>query len=105
MVSIENVRTIALAYPESEEHDHWGRPSFRVRKKIFATLWPVEKRVVLKLSAVDQSVFCDFDKTIFYPVPGAWGKKGWTMIELNKVRKDMFKDALALSYKSVAPKR
>jgi hypothetical protein len=104
MVDIVSVRKISLSYPEAEEHDHWGRPSFRVKKRIFATLWPVEKRVVVKLSPVDQSVFCDFNEKIFYPVKGAWGKQGWTIIELKKVRKSMFKDALTLSYKAVAPK-
>ena len=30
---------MALALPDATEQDHHGRPSFRVRGKIFATLW------------------------------------------------------------------
>jgi hypothetical protein len=104
MIDVEAVRKLALSFPEAEEQDHWGKPSYRIKKKIFATLWLKEKKVVLKLNALDQSVFCDFKNEVFYPVPGAWGKQGWTMVDLKKVRKDMFEDALELSFKAVAPK-
>ena len=104
MVDMDTVRKLALSYPETDEHDHWGRPSFRVKKKIFATLWPIEKRAVLKLSLVDQSVFTEYNPEIFYPIDNAWGKQGWTFVELKKVRKDMFEDALNLAWKEVAPK-
>lgn len=70
MISIETFRRMALSFPEAEEQPHFDRPSFQVKKKIFATLWIEERRAVLKLSPVDQSVFCDFDKAIFYPVKG-----------------------------------
>jgi hypothetical protein len=39
MLSADHARQIALALPETVEQDHHGRPSFRVRKRIFATLW------------------------------------------------------------------
>jgi hypothetical protein len=79
--------------------------SFRTKKKIFATYWPKEKKAMLKLSLVDQSVFCTYDKAIFYPVPGGWGKKGATFVELQKIRKDIFKDALTTAYKNVLSKK
>jgi len=40
MVSGDKARELALALPESVEHDHHGRPSFRVAGKIFATRRP-----------------------------------------------------------------
>ncbi|MEK6783258.1 MAG: MmcQ/YjbR family DNA-binding protein [Bacteroidota bacterium] len=103
MVDIETVRKLALSFPETVEQNHWGRPSFRVKKRIFATIWPAEKRAVLKLSLEDQSVFAEYNSEIFYPVNNAWGKQGWTFIELRKVRKGMFKDALNLAWREVAP--
>ena len=39
MASQAQVRRLALALPEATEHDHHGRPSFRVAGRIFATLW------------------------------------------------------------------
>ena len=105
MVSIETARQLALSLPEAVEQEHWQHPSFRIKKKIFATLWPEEKRAVLKLPPIEQSVFCNYNNTIFYPVAGAWGRQGWTSVELNKVRKDMFKDALNIAWREVAPKK
>jgi predicted DNA-binding protein (MmcQ/YjbR family) len=104
MVTIEIVRKWALSFPDVEEKMHFEKPSFRVRNKIFATLWVPENRAVLKLSEEDQSVFTSYRDHIFSAVPGAWGRKGWTMVELKKVRQDMFRDALKQSYKIVAPK-
>ena len=104
MVSIETVRELALSFPETDEYPHFHLKAFRVKKKIFATLNEKLKRVMVKLTPVDQSVFCAFDKNIIYPVPGGWGNKGATYIELNKVKKSMFKDALTTAYCAVAPK-
>ncbi len=105
MVTIESFRTLALSFPDSEEKPHFELQSFRVKGKIFATLWLKENRAMLKLSLVDQSLFCSYDSTIFFPVPGGWGKKGATFVELKKVRKDMFKDALTTAYNGVANKK
>jgi hypothetical protein len=44
-------------------------------------------RGLVKLSVIDQSVFCAFDKTIIYPVNNKWGKQGWTLVELKKIKK------------------
>jgi hypothetical protein len=59
--------------------------------------------VVLKLSEIDQSVFLDYNDSAIYPVPGAWGRQGWTKFEMKKVRRAMFNDALTLSYCNAAP--
>lgn len=104
MVNVETFRRMALSFPETEEQDHFGRPSFRVKKKIFATLWTKERRAVLKLSLADQSVFSDFDRTIFYPIKGGWGRQGWTFVELAKVKKSMLTDALTTAWNGVAQK-
>lgn len=103
MVKIETVKRLALAFPETEELPHFHLTSFRVKNKIFATLDKERKRVMVKLSLIDQSVFCAFDKNIIYPVPGGWGKKGATYIELEKVRLPMLKDAIKTAYFTTAP--
>ncbi len=105
MVSIENFKQLALSFDEAQELPHFEKTSFRINKKIFATLDIVKKRACLKFTEIDQSVFGAFDKSVIYPVPGAWGKKGFTYVELQKVRTDMLKDALTVSYCTVAPKK
>ena len=47
MVSVDDARRLALALPEAIEQDHHGRPSFRVDKHIFATLWDPEHMNVM----------------------------------------------------------
>lgn len=104
MVSITTFRKLALSFPETIEAPHFEKTSFRVKKKIFATYDAVNHRACLKLSEVDQDVFCAYDKTIIYPVNNKWGKQGWTMVELKKVNKNLFADALTTAYCEVAPK-
>ncbi len=104
MVSINTVRKLALALPETIEQPHFHLTSFRVKNKIFSTLWEVEKKLMVKLSLTDQSVFCDIDKNIIYPVPGGWGRQGATFIELTKVKKQIVEEALICAWKITAPK-
>ncbi|OIV42957.1 MmcQ/YjbR family DNA-binding protein [Flavobacterium johnsoniae] len=105
MVSIENFRKTALSFENAIEEPHFEKTSFRVNKKIFATFDEKNNRAVLKLNEIDQSVFCASSEMIFYPIPNKWGKQGWTIVELSKVRPEMFEDALLLSYQNVAPKK
>jgi YjbR protein len=104
MVSTQTVRQIAVAFAETDEHPHFERQAFRVKKKIFATLLEKNQTLNVKLSLIDQSVFCALDPAIIYPVPGQWGLNGMTTIELTKVKKSMVKDALTCAYCNVAPK-
>lgn len=104
MVTLKEVRHWALAFPEAIEMPHFEKTSFRVAKKIFATLDKKNLKVAVKLNEIDQSVFSS-GKTGINPVQNAWGKQGWTIIDLKKVRKSLFKDALHTSYCEVAPKK
>ena len=105
MVTVETFRQMALAFPDVVELPHFDRASFRINKKIFATLLEKDSLAMVKLSPLDQSVFCVFDKTIIYPVPGGWGIKGATYINLKKIKKAMLKDALTVAYSLVAGKK
>ncbi|MGZ3750058.1 MAG: MmcQ/YjbR family DNA-binding protein [Mucilaginibacter sp.] len=105
MIDIETARQIALALPRTEEYDHFGRPAFKIEGKMtFATLWPEENRMMVKLSLIDQSVFHALDPSIFYPVPNKWGLKGATFVELSNVRMDMLQDAITTAWETAAKK-
>lgn len=103
MISFDTFRKIALSFEETEEQPHFDKTSFRVKKKIFATLNQKEVRACLKFSEVDQYTFCRFDAEVIYPVPNKWGKQGWTLINLAKIDEEMLKDALTTAYCNVAP--
>jgi hypothetical protein len=103
MIAIAQVRKLALALPETEEKPHFHLASFRVKNKIFATIHADKNHVMVTLTPVDQSVFCSFDKEVIFPVPGGWGRKGATFIDLKKVKKSMLADALTTAWKTKAP--
>ena len=105
MVKIEVLRKLALSFPETTEEPHFEKTSFRVKRKIFATYDHKNQTASIKLSEIDQSVFSAAAKTIIYPVANKWGKQGWTIIEMNRVNKDVFIDALTTAYCEVAPKK
>jgi predicted DNA-binding protein (MmcQ/YjbR family) len=105
MVTVKEVAIWALAFDETEEQPHFDKRSFRVKKKIFVTLDTKAGYAHLKLTSTDQSLFSQHPSRAIYPIPNAWGKQGWTRVELKKVRKDLFKAALTNAYCAVAPKR
>ena len=103
MISTSIARQLALSLPEVEEKKHFHLPDFRVKNKIFATIHADKNYVMVKLSAIDQSVFCAYNKEVIFPVPGGWGKHGATFINLKKVKKSMLLDALSTAWKTTAP--
>ena len=105
MVTLDVFRKLALSFPGASEEPHFDKISFRVTKKIFATYDDKNNRASIKLSEIDQDVFCSADKAIIYPVDNKWGTQGWTIIEMKKVHKDLFADALQTAYCEVAPKK
>lgn len=103
MIKADTFRKLALAYDETNEEKHHEVVSFKVKGKIFATLNAPFHRACVRLTPVDQDVFCAFDPDVMYPVPNAWAKYGWTNINLKKIRKEMLIDAINSAYCTVAP--
>ena len=102
MADNDSFKKLALSFPETIELPHFEKTSFRVKKKIWATLDEPNQRACLKLSLVSQSVFCAFDQSVIYPVNNKWGQQGWTMVELTKIKKNMLKDIATMAYNEVA---
>lgn len=91
MVSFNTFKKIALSFTDVFEEPHFEKTSFRFKKKIFATYDSKNERACLKLSEANQDLFSVADKTTIYPVANKWGKQGWTLVELKKVRKTYLK--------------
>lgn len=106
MVTTEEFRQMALALPDAVEQPHFEATSFRINKKIFATMHENIHRVCLMLTVEDQSVFCLHSEGVIYPVPNKWGQKGATYVELEKVEHpELLQDALQQAYNSKANKK
>ena len=101
-MTAQQFRSLALSFQGTEENPHFDRAAFKVKgKRIFATLHEESKTANLKLSPVDQSVFCDFGKESVYPVPNKWGLQGWTTFDLKKIPRELMLDALETAYNDV----
>ena len=103
-VGEEDIRRLALALPEVVERDHHGMPSFRVRGRIFCTIRAGGVRMMVKLDSEDQHNLCGGQPDALEPVPGYWGLKGSTFVDLSKVDKALAENLLRLAYANVAPK-
>jgi len=98
------IRPMALDLPGALEQDHFGRPAFSVKKKIFCTWWVLEERVVIKLTPEQQAEWCAEHPDAFAPVPNKWGKHGWTNVSLTHVGERTMRYALDLAWRNVCPK-
>jgi hypothetical protein len=100
-VSIEQARAIALSMPEAVEQDHHGRPSFRVRGKIFATLWSDDQMNVM----LDEGGIL----TAVADAPSAcaevrWGKKLTAVgVTLSGIDQNLLRTLIADAWERKAP--
>ena len=97
----ELISSLALSTFGTIEKPHFDKISYRVKNKIFATLDSKKKVLVLKFNEIDQSVFSDIGKSYIYPVPGGWGRHGWTILEYDSLEIELLTDALTVSYNTV----
>ena len=104
-MSPNDFRKLALALPEATESAHMSHPDFRVRGKIFATLWPDGEHGMVKLTPDDQVKFTDAEPDAFRAVKGAWGRRGCTSVHLATATKARVRRALAAAWRNTAPKR
>ena len=106
MASSAQMRKLALAMPEVEEKSHFEQADFRVHNKIFAGLSKDETRGTLKLTPEIQSMIVDATTAgPFSPCAGAWGRSGWTFVDLASVDVRTLQDLLHEAWRLVAPKR
>ncbi|MGD9689422.1 MAG: MmcQ/YjbR family DNA-binding protein [Phycisphaerales bacterium] len=98
---------MALALPEADEQDHWGRPSFRVRGRIFSTLWADDGKAMVKLTPEQQDDHVETHAGVFEPVAGTWGAQGATFIRLRgrgAAGASLVAAALRLAWENAAPR-
>lgn len=98
-------RRLALSQPEATEGSHMGRPDFRVRKRIFASLGvPDEGWGTVKLMPEQQELLLAAEPAAFRPAAGAWGRSGWTKVKLAAVDASTLGSALGMAWRNTAPK-
>ena len=101
MITQSQYRALALALPEAVESSHFDVAAFRVRNKIFATLREADGRAMVKLTPDQQRLFTE----TMSPVPGGWGLKGSTLLDLAAASEDDARHLLEIAWRNVAPKK
>lgn len=95
MVDLEHAHEILSSVPNAVEVPHFDKPAYKINGKIFATFNIENKWVTLKLTPEQQTIYCE--DSSFYPVPNKWGQLGWTHVDLNRVKKSAFVEAIEVA--------
>ncbi len=103
MPDAATLRRLALALPGTTEAPHFDRTAFRART-IFATLPPDGRTANLKLTPEEQEFRCTLAPHAFAPVPGAWGRQGYTTVTLAQVTEDELAAALLAAHQTASRK-
>jgi len=104
MTTAARFRKLALSMPEAEERSHFGQPDFRVRNRIFAGLSVDGLRGTLKLPVDVQSEVLALCSAAFSPCPGAWGRSGWTYVELARAVLEQLQPLMQTAWGMTAPR-
>lgn len=104
MVTASSFRKLARSLPEVEERSHFGKSDFRVRNKIFAGLSSDGRVANLKLTADVQAQVLALTSSAFRPCEGAWGRSGWTYVELALADLEQLAPLVELAWQVTAPK-
>lgn len=98
MLDFEQIRKLALALPDISEAPHFDKSSFRYKGKILFTFDHQQNRACFKLPVELQAVYSKASPGVIYPVPNKWGVQGWTLVEIKKVSKTLFREMMKLAY-------
>ena len=98
----DEFRRLALALPEAIEGAHMGTADFRVRGKIFATLWPDGIWAMVKLTPEHQELLVAAEPGVFEPATGAWGRRGSTKLRLAACDEPTARSALDTAWRRTA---
>jgi predicted DNA-binding protein (MmcQ/YjbR family) len=104
MPNLLEFNALSISLPEVSVEPHFEKTSFRVKKKIFATLNENENRATLKFTPEEQEMFCKINPEAIFPVPNKWGKMGWTHLKYEVLSEEIVSELLKVAYLNIAPK-
>lgn len=104
MTTGDDLRELALTLVGTSEAPHMDRAAFRVAR-IFATLAADGLTANLKLAPDEQEYKCLLAPDAFAPVPGGWGRQGWTTATLAALAREELADALRIAWGHAQPHR
>jgi hypothetical protein len=105
MSTVDDVRRLSLALPETTEQVTWGTDiTFRVRDRIFAITGDGATAASIKASPDDQAALVASDPASFQP-SAYTGRVGWVTVQLATVPPALLEQLLMSAWRRTAPKR
>ena len=95
----DEIRKVALAFEGVSEIDHWGRPAFRTKKRIFAVIRP--DGLWLYLPEERKEFLFEADPKTF--VKYMWGKHPEIIVQTDRVSKKELTALLREAYENALP--
>jgi len=104
MASAEDFERIARALPGTVEAPHFDRTAFKVART-YATLAPDRLSANLKFDRDQQALKCTVAADAFAPVPGGWGRMGYTTVRFAAVTEAELHAAVEMAWANAQPKK
>lgn len=103
MIDVATFEALCLACSGTVAVPHVDRVAFRTTKRIFATLAPDRATANLYLAPVQQEILCAAAPASFHPVPGGWGRQGWTTMRFDVVDAGLARTAVSGAHAFALP--
>lgn len=100
----EAARRLALSFPETEEKETWGHPTFRVRDRMFMAMAADGGGVTVKATPEAQAALVGSEPETF-SIPAYVGRHGWVGIALDRVDPEELAELVQDAWRMTAPKR
>jgi hypothetical protein len=97
-------RRLALSFPEAEERETWGHPTFRVRDRMFMALAADGRSASVKAMREAQAALVGSEPETF-SIPAYVGVHGWVGVALERVDSDEMAELVEDAWRMTAPKR
>lgn len=104
MSTATDLRRAALALPGAGESSHQDHPDFRVRGRIFATIWPDGAQGVLRLGPETRAALVDAKPNVF-SVPKGGQQGGWTLVQFRGVKPAELRALVEEAWRGLASKK
>lgn len=104
-LTVAEARAMLLEFPGSVEAPHFDRFAYRAGGPIFATLGPHDGTVNLRYTPEQQAEASAAHPGAVAPVPGGWGRMGYTTVKLPAVERELFAVLVQVAWEGAAAKR
>jgi hypothetical protein len=99
MATAADVRKLALALDGVSEIDHWGRPAFRTRKRIFAVMRP--DGLYLHLPEERKQFLFEAAPEVF--VKFMWGKTANVIVQIARISRTELQALIREAWQHATP--